>query len=173
MPKPSDDRELLILRHGKSAWDTAAATDFDRPLARRGHRDAPRMGRWLRRRGLVPDRVLSSPALRACQTAELVLEALALPDVRLAFDRRIYEADGAALIAVLASWLPAVHRLLLVGHNSGLDELLVRLCGRDLPRTPKGKLLTTAALARVRLASREMAPGCGTLVALVRPRDLA
>lgn len=173
MPQPPDARELLLLRHGKSAWDSAAATDFERPLAGRGRRDAPRMGRWLKHHGLVPDRILSSPALRAQETAVLVAEVLALPDTRVAFDRRLYEADGATLGAVLAPWPHATRRLLLVGHNPGLDELLERLCGRDLPRTPKGKLLTTAALARVRVTGEGMAPGGGTLIALVRPRDLA
>ena len=62
-------RELLILRHAKSAWDTDAVSDFDRPLAKRGRKDAPRMGKWLRRRRLVPGYVLSSPARRAPWTS--------------------------------------------------------------------------------------------------------
>ncbi len=56
-------RHLLLLRHAKSAWNTGAAKDFDRPLANRGERDAPTMGKWLKKQGLVPDTVISSPAL--------------------------------------------------------------------------------------------------------------
>ena len=61
-------RELLILRHAKSAWDTNAPSDFERPLAKRGRRAAPRVGRWLEEQGLIPDHVVSSPAERAKQT---------------------------------------------------------------------------------------------------------
>ena len=69
-------RELLILRHAKSAWDTSAATDFERPLAKRGRRDAPRVGRFLLDQGLIPDYVVSSPAERAKQTVIGVCEQL-------------------------------------------------------------------------------------------------
>ena len=62
MDQPSKGRRLLIMRHAKSDWGTPGEPDFDRPLAKRGQRDAPRMGEWLRAQGLVPDLVLASPA---------------------------------------------------------------------------------------------------------------
>ena len=68
--------ELLILRHAKSAWDTDAPTDFDRPLSARGERDRWRMAGWLADEGLCPDEVVTSSALRARATAEAVVEAL-------------------------------------------------------------------------------------------------
>ena len=71
-------RELLILRHAKSAWDTPAETDFDRPLNGRGKRDAPRIGAWLMAQALLPDHVIASPARRARQTTRRVCKELGL-----------------------------------------------------------------------------------------------
>ena len=71
-------RELLVLRHAKSAWDTNAPSDFERPLAKRGRRAAPRVGRWLEEQGLIPDHVVSSPAERAKQTVIAVCQALGI-----------------------------------------------------------------------------------------------
>lgn len=69
-------RELLLLRHAKSDWDSDVASDFERPLAKRGKNDAPKVGSWLYREGLVPDHVVSSPATRARQTAIKVCKRL-------------------------------------------------------------------------------------------------
>jgi phosphohistidine phosphatase len=69
-------RELLLLRHAKSDWETGALDDFDRPLAKRGRKEAPGVGEWLLREGLVPDLVISSPAERAKETASLVCDAM-------------------------------------------------------------------------------------------------
>lgn len=167
--------ELLLLRHAKSAWDRPALVDFDRPLARRGHEDAPRMAHWLRRQGLRPDVLISSPATRARQTMEAVVDAFAIEPTTVTYDSRIYEADVHTLRAALAALPPRPGCVLLVGHNPGLDDLLEWLCGGGLPYTPKGKLLTTAALARieVHVEPQALAAGSGTLLDLIRPRGLA
>ncbi|MGE0371159.1 MAG: histidine phosphatase family protein [Gammaproteobacteria bacterium] len=167
-------RTLLILRHAKSDRDGAAVDDFARPLAARGRRDAPRMGRWLRTRGLRPDLVLSSPALRTRQTTEAVQEALELPAERLRFDDRLYLAALATLLAVIADCPARTGTLLLVGHNPGLEELLEHLCAEAPPRNAAGKLLTAGALARltVRQGWKKLEPHGASLVELVRPREL-
>lgn len=167
-------RTLLILRHAKSDRDGAPVADFDRPLARRGRRDAPRMGRWLEARGLVPDRVLSSPARRARETAEAVTAVLRVPAAHLRYDDRLYLAAADTLLAVLAECPSRIGTLLLIGHNPGLEELLELLSAEPPPRNAAGKLLTAGALARLELTAGwdGLTPRCATLIELARPREL-
>ncbi|GAB4350927.1 MAG: histidine phosphatase family protein [Gammaproteobacteria bacterium] len=162
------------MRHGKSSWDAPVKRDFDRPLAKRGRRDAPRVGDWMADNGHVPDEVICSPALRARQTAEAVMERLDLPREKIRFDERIYAATLPALLAVLADCPRQRDAVLLVGHNPGLDELCQFLCGEPLPRTPDGKLMTTAALAVIELPPSwdDLSAGDGRLIVLMRPKSL-
>ena len=115
-------RRLLVMRHAKSDWDSGPGSDFDRPLAKRGERDAPRMGRWLREQALIPDRVVSSPAVRARQTCLLVCEALAIKKGQIHWEPEIYAAEVTTLLNVLARCPEKTQRLLLVGHNPGLGR---------------------------------------------------
>jgi phosphohistidine phosphatase len=115
-------RRLVLLRHAKSAWPDVA--DAERPLADRGRRDAPVVGRWLRRSGYVPDAVLCSPARRARETWELVAAELgAEPSV--SYEQRIYEATALSLLHLLREAGGNYRNVLLVGHNPGLAELAV------------------------------------------------
>ncbi len=168
------NRELLIMRHAKSSWDAGLLRDFERPLAGRGMRDAPRMGAWLREQGLAPDGIVSSPARRARETAEQVCKTLAIPVDEVVWDERLYLADLATLLEVLAALPAGSERWLLVGHNPGLDELVIHLCGEPLPRTASGKLMTTAAVARVAMPDewRRLPARSGRLLALQRPKAL-
>ena len=79
-------RQLILLRHAKSSWDSGAKRDFDRPLNKRGLRNAPRMGRWLKEKGLVPDHIVSSPAKRAEFTVNAVIGELGLTKDGVVFD---------------------------------------------------------------------------------------
>jgi phosphohistidine phosphatase len=159
-------RELLLLRHAKSAWDTEAEEDFARPLAPRGRRTAPRIGRWLAKRGLRPDSILTSPAVRAAQTARLVAAELGVADARILAERGLYEAS-AERIAALAAERGQGRRVLVVGHNPGLEDLVRRWGGEAVVR-PGGKLFPTAAIALVRIDSN----GTARVIEVVRPRDL-
>lgn len=161
-------KTLLILRHGKSSWKHSGLADHDRPLNGRGRHDAPRMGRLLREEGLVPDLVVSSTAVRARATADMVADqaecekpVMQRPD--------LYLADVAAIIRVIRDVGGEVSRLLVVGHNPGLEELVAGLSGRAVA-------LPTAALAEVRLevdAWSKLETGTpGQLVNLWRPREL-
>lgn len=165
-----DTRELLLLRHAKSDWKTPVDSDFQRPLSKRGVRDAPRVGRWLNRRGLLPDLVIGSPAVRARRTALDACQAMGIPEERIAWDGRIYDAVPGTLLTVLGS-CPEVARVLLVGHNPGLESLLVFLCGPDLEPSPDGKILPTATVARIAMPQdwRAPQPGSGRLLSLTRP----
>ncbi len=122
---------LLLLRHAKSQWGSPDLADADRPLNERGERDAPEMGRRLAAAGLVPARVLCSPAVRAETTARLVLAQMAPAQPELVLEKGIYDASPARLLDILTAQPDAVTPLMLVGHNPGLTELANRL-GRDL-----------------------------------------
>ena len=166
-------RELLILRHAKSAWDTGAPADFDRPLSLRGLRASKRMGRYIAETGLLPDAIVCSSATRAVQTVHEVAQAARLSLQTVRFDNAIYEADLSTLLDVLGECDRGAHRTMIVGHNPGLEYLLDHLAG-GVPVPGDGKLLPTAALARVDLPPdwRRLERGGGKLLGLTRVRDL-
>ncbi|MEA3275186.1 MAG: histidine phosphatase family protein [Pseudomonadota bacterium] len=168
-------RELLILRHAKSDWDAGASSDFARPLAKRGNKDAPLVGEWLYREGLVPDFVVSSPAERARQTVLKVCKSLDFKKKKITWDDGIYEGGLSDLLRILRRCPADVSTVLLVGHNPGLEDLVRYLAGDEVQEPVDGKLLPTAALARLEMPEdwRELVPGCGQLVAITRPRKLS
>ncbi|MBI1732568.1 MAG: histidine phosphatase family protein [Gammaproteobacteria bacterium] len=164
---------LILMRHAKSDWPDEVRRDADRPLARRGERDAPRMGRWLRKNGLIPDKLISSPALRARATAEIVAEKLRIRKKRIVLDERIYEAGLRRLLEVVAGHGADSSTLLLIGHNPGLEELLLHLASDPVARNDRGKLMTTAAAAVLEFRGRIGAERrSARLLHLVRPKDL-
>jgi len=166
-------RELLILRHGKSDWN-AGSDDFHRPLQDRGKRGAQRIGVWLARQGLLPDYVVSSPAERAIVTAEKACKAMGCSAREIHRDQAVYEAGPQQLLQVLATCPDNVQRVLLVGHNPGLEQLLEYLVAGRLPGTEDGKLLPTATLARLAMPAdwRHLETGCAELLSLTRPSAL-
>lgn len=166
-------RELLLLRHAKSAWGTDAPTDFERPLAGRGQRDAPRMGVWIRESELLPDHVVSSPAKRAVQTVQLALAEMGLDDEAVVFADDIYDAALSDLLDVLADCPAESRRVLFVGHNPALEDLVEHLAG-PVTAPPGGKLFPTAALAHLAMPDdwTRLPRGCAELRSFIRPRTL-
>jgi phosphohistidine phosphatase len=167
-------RELLILRHAKSDWGSGAESDFERPLSRRGKQDAPKVGAWLYREGLVPDHVVSSPAERARQTTIKVCKSLDIGKKRIVWDPDLYEASVPHLLEALSRCPGDAATVLLVGHNPGLEELLRHLVGDDLEPPDDAKLLPTAALARLEMPNDwgHLDPGCAQLLSITRPKGL-
>ena len=168
-------RELLILRHAKSDWTSGPASDFDRPLAKRGKKDAPRVGEWLYREGLVPDMVISSSAERARQTAVKVCKSMDFKKKNIQWDDKVYEAGVTDLLNVLARCPPEERTVLLVGHNPGLEDLVCYLAVDEVEEPSDGKLLPTAALARLEMPDdwTALEAGCAQLVSVTRPRKLS
>ena len=121
-------KTLLILRHAKSSWKFPDLSDHDRPLNRRGKRDAPRMGKTLKERGLVPDLVISSTATRAKDTASAVAKHSGYKGKRIRFES-LYAAEPGAYLAVLRELTDNYQRVLIVGHNPGVEELIELLTG--------------------------------------------
>ncbi len=166
-------RELLLLRHGKSDW-SEAVDDFDRPLKARGRTGAQRIGCWLRHHQLTPDTAISSPARRARDTAELCLEALGETRPGLMLDARLYHAESEDFEPILRALPSTARRILVVGHNFGMEDFLLSQCSAPPPRRADGKLLTTATLAHLRYPTHTPlgTPCSAQLLALVRARDL-
>ena len=120
-------KRLLLLRHAKAVPATEPLVDIDRPLAERGERDARRIGERLRRQQLHPTLILASPASRALRTAQLVAQAIDYSRDAISLDRRLYLAEPAAIVEIIAAQDDAIKTLVVVGHNPGLTELLHRL----------------------------------------------
>jgi phosphohistidine phosphatase len=165
-------RELWLLRHGKSDRNLAV-DDFDRPLKKRGKRDAERIGTWLHQLHLIPDWIVSSPAKRAISTAKLVHKAIALEGLVINQDKRLYQEGFERLKTVLAECPLEARRVLLVGHNPELEDLLINLVGAaNLPDTDK--LLPTATLARLLMPNdwTGLDAGCAKLQSIVCAKSL-
>ncbi|OHV87224.1 SixA phosphatase family protein [Mesorhizobium sp. ORS 3428] len=167
-------RQLFVLRHAKSSWDDPKLEDFDRPLAPRGLKTAPRMGRELSRRGWVPDLALVSPALRTRDTWRLAAQELAR-HVPAEFAEELYEATAAAILARVRE--AKATSLIVIGHNPGLQNFVLRLAGAGSDAGAFKKIeakFPTAALARFTVdegwANLEF--GGARLTDFVRPKDL-
>lgn len=161
-------KTLFLLRHAKSSWNDASLTDFERPLNERGQHAAPLIGEFMRRQKLRPDLILCSPAERARQTIALINQAAAFK-AELRYDERIYAATRARLQAIISQIDDSVGKVLLVGHNPGLEELIESLTGEVL-RMP------TAALAHITLNIErwsETREQCGQLIRQIKPKELA
>jgi len=166
-------RELLLLRHGKSDWSTDT-DDYHRPLKDRGKRGAQRIGVWLLQQELIPDLVVASPAERALVTAQKCCKAMGIGAKHIQQDKRIYLADLYALLESLAECPSDANRVMLVGHNPGL-ELLLNYLADEAPEIPNnGKLMPTATLARLAMPDdwSTLKEGQGKLLQLTRPSSL-
>jgi len=122
-------KRLLVLRHAKAEDDSASGKDFDRPLAERGWRDAAEVGRTMRQRGLHPDAIIASPAKRVVETLAALAEGYG--QLHPAYDRRIYNASPDTLLEIIREADDDAQTLLLVGHNPGLQLLLLHLARND------------------------------------------
>lgn len=160
------------MRHAKSDWSTNVE-DFNRPLNKRGFKDAEKMGTWLKKQKLVPDVIVSSPAKRAKQTIKIVCEHLGKDVKGIIWDERIYEAGLDDLVNVVTEHGKKAKHMLLAGHNPGLDHLVNHFSQDRLPRTAAGKLMTTAAIAVMEFQNGITdKQGTGKVVKLARPKEL-
>ena len=168
-------KRLTLLRHAKSSWDDTVPRDFDRPVNGRGRRAAARIGDWLADSDLKFDRVIASPAVRVQQTLAAVADA-ARVKLKPHPEPRIYLASAATLLDVIHDISDACDSVLLVGHNPGLEDLLLLLVpsGGTLRDAAETKY-PTATIAVLELDITRWADaddGCARLTDFVRPRDL-
>ncbi len=113
-------KTLTLIRHAKSSWDDVTLTDSQRPLNRRGERDAPKMADRLAARGFKPDLIVASPAVRASTTADIVASKLQYPREKIVREASLYLASLDELLDITASQDDSLSHLVLVGHNPGL-----------------------------------------------------
>jgi phosphohistidine phosphatase len=172
--------KLVLLRHAKSAWPDVP--DHQRPLAGRGRRDAPAVGRWLLRTGHVPSQVMCSTARRARQTWELAQAEIDVL-VPVSFEDGVYQAAAAGLLDLVRQVPPVAETLLVVGHDPGLPDLALMLARgsgdgpgeqTDPLRRMKVKF-PTAAVAVLEFAGptwSRLGPAQARLTDFVSPRDI-
>ncbi len=165
--------QLLLLRHGKSDWKTGAGSDLERPLGKRGHRQAARLGKWMKDHDIVPARIISSPALRARQTTEHICEGLDVSLKTIRWDLQLYMANCETLLETARVTFEEADSILLVGHNPGLEMMLEFLGGRELPLNHNGKLLATSNMAQIAVPEGNLGlkrKSC-ELIRIIRPAD--
>ncbi len=153
-------KRLTLLRHAKTERDSTTGRDFDRQLTERGEADAARIGEEIRKSGMESDLILSSPAIRAVQTAELA----GLSPV---FDPRIYNASTDELLAILRGVDEKAGRVMMIGHNPGFESLTTLLTGTVI-EMPTGSLLEMELAGTWHNAGE----GEASVVRFLRPREL-
>jgi phosphohistidine phosphatase len=132
---------VLLMRHAKSSWSDPSLSDHQRPLKKRGQRDAPRMGRLIAEQGLIPDEILCSTAVRAVETVEGFLSTCPFEGQVQALDR-LYHADYLVYLNALRSLPDQAERAMIVGHNPDMNEFLEMMGGFD-------EHMVTAAVANI------------------------
>jgi len=169
-------KTLTLLRHAKSGWDDPGLRDFDRPLNSKGQRAALAVGRNLKALGIAFDHVVASPATRVVETLEQV-EAGYGCALAPAWDQRVYLASPATLLDIIHELPVGAGRALIVGHNPGLEELVLLLVP-DSAGALRGSVqekFPTASLAELRFDVADwgkVTPGRAELARFIRPRDL-
>lgn len=116
-------KTLYLVRHAKSSWKYPALDDFERPLNKRGRRNAPFMGRVLKKLRVNPDLVISSPANRAATTARIIADIIDFPLDKIQYSETLYEFNEADLIPVVRQIENSVNKAMLVGHNPAITDL--------------------------------------------------
>ena len=141
-------KTLYLIRHAKSSKDDPNLSDRDRPLADRGRRDAPTMGKRLAQRDVKPDLLVSSPALRALTTAQLMADEIGYAREKIVVDDHLYGSSADVLLALVRALDRKADRVMLFGHNPEFTELAHRLSS-DIADMP------TCAIAEFRFDTKK------------------
>ena len=164
---------LYIMRHAKSDWSGPQISDFERPINKRGTRNAIRIGGWMNENNHTPQKIISSPALRAKETIELVVEQISKFNLEdLTYEDELYLAGFTQLIEFINTYKDKVQSLMLVGHNPGIENLVNYLCDRS---GDKETIVTTANLFIFKFSSDSFNTAVDTieLVEAIKPRELS
>lgn len=160
-------KTLVLVRHAKSSWKDDSLPDHDRPLNKRGKRDAPEMGRRLADLVGTPDLIVSSPASRALATARIIAEETGYPADGVREDARIYEAGSAEILDVIRGLEDELDRVFLIGHNPGLTDLVNELSEPAVDNVP------TCGMVELLLATRrwgDVSRGTARREAFITPK---
>ena len=162
-------KTLTLIRHAKSSWNNASLTDFDRPLNKRGIRDAPIVGTAIDRAGITFDRVLCSDASRARQTLSLLSHGVTVDEGVIEYRHDMYGASAHHSLSCIAEQADSVSDIALVGHNPGMEYLANNLADEHV-----GAMSTCNVVqVEVDCDSWSDLPGLtGNITLIIRPRDL-
>jgi len=127
---------LYLIRHAKSSWSDLSLSDFERPLNKRGKRDAPFMGERLASFDRQPEIIVSSPAKRACKTARIIGAQLGFSKKEISLIKKLYTFSSEPLLEVIRKTEDSVSTLALVAHNHGLTECAELLTASELVNVP-------------------------------------
>jgi len=166
-----NQRELLILRHGKSSWDSFGS-DFDRPLTEQGQQSVERVAIYLQQNNLIPDFILSSPAQRAIHTATIACQSLGINAETIHTDSQIYNARLEDLLSAITQCPQQSHRVLLVGHNPSFEELVEYLCSDS---NGQNSHLSPATLVHLQTNNewQQLQSSCARLISITHGKSLA
>lgn len=159
-------KTLFLLRHAKSDWNNPNISDFERPLNKRGLETAPFIGKLLYDRKIQPDLILSSPAMRAKQTAILIKESAEF-SAEITLEKRIYEASLFTMLEILSEIDEKLSSVLIVGHNPSIENIIRTLSGEIQP-------IPTATLTKINLNIEkwnEISHDCGEIEFIICPKD--
>jgi phosphohistidine phosphatase len=162
-------KTLYLVRHAKSSWKFPNLDDFDRPLNKRGKRDAPVMGKFLKERKILPDIIISSPAARAKKTAKIIAKALSYPKTDINFKKEIYEASAVGLLKIAAMINDKISSAMLFGHNPGMTYLANMLANVRIDNIP------TCGVVCIELdipSWNKISEDCGKLIFFEYPKNI-
>lgn len=160
-------KTLYLVRHAKSSWDYPALDDIDRPLSKRGKKNAPEMGERLVARNILPEILVSSPAKRAISTARRIADEIGFPREAIVSEDRLYLASVEDIVDVVRRTGNEVNSLMIFGHNPGFTDTANTLCGSDIYNIP------TCGIAAIRFDTddwQSVQPGEGQLLFFDFPR---
>lgn len=160
---------LYIMRHAKSDWSGPDTADHDRPINKRGQKNAMQIGQWMQENNYIPQKIISSTALRAKQTIELVSNQFVDYDSsNILYDKMLYLAEPYTLLELIKLYKDELNSLMLVAHNPGMERLVNTL------QTEEYKGMTTANLAIFEYPDSQFNPEVdkGKLIEFIKPKEL-
>ena len=164
-------KKLYLIRHAKSSWDNLDLKDIDRPLNKRGEKDAPRMAKRLKEKDIHPDVMISSPAKRARETCHVIAKVLDFPEANIKIDKQLYHANEDQLLRVvkgIKDLKDSEEVVLIFGHNPGLMDFANSLLSEDIENIPTcGVVGSTLEIKSWKDASF----GCGEMTLFDFPKN--
>jgi phosphohistidine phosphatase len=162
-------KELYLIRHAKSCWADPDLEDFDRPLSKRGKKNGPYMAGRISMRNILPDRIVSSPAVRAKKTARYIAAGMGYRKDRILYDRGLYFSGFPYFLDVAGHHLGEVDRIFMVGHNSVITDVAEHLTGENFYNVPTCGVVGIAFKGK---KGFQQAAGSGSLLFFDYPKKI-
>jgi phosphohistidine phosphatase len=129
-------KQLFLIRHAKSSWKEAEIPDFERKLNERGKKNAPDMGKRLKKRNFIPDLIISSPAKRAMDTAKRIAKEIGYDVKNIKIEAKLYEASYEGFLSVIHSIDSNYSNVFIIGHNPSITEVVNELGDKSIDNVP-------------------------------------